>query len=65
MTISALLSLLVFLVVAGVIFYLLWWLVNQLPDPFRVVGRIIIALVAVVLLINALLGLIDTPFIRW
>lgn len=64
---SGLVGLLITLVVAGLIFWLLWWFVGYigLPEPFNKVARVIIALVAVVFLINLLLGLGGTPLVRW
>jgi hypothetical protein len=64
---SALLSWLVYLVVAGLVFWLLWWFIGYigLPEPFNKVARVIIALFAVVFLINLLLGIGGHPLIRW
>lgn len=67
MTISAIITLLLWLIVAGVVFWLLNWLIDYvgLPDPFRKVAKVILAVVAVLVVLNALLGLLGTPFIRW
>lgn len=64
---SALGSLLLTLVIVGLICYLLWWFVGYigLPEPFNKVARVIIALVAVIFLINLLLSLGGHPLIRW
>lgn len=64
---SSLLSLLLTLVIVGCIFWLLWWLVAYigLPAPFDKVARVILAVVAVFILIDLLLGLAGTPLIRW
>lgn len=61
-----LVSLLVTLVVAGLVCYLLWWLVGYmaLPAPFDKVARVIIALVAVVFLLNVVMGMAGTPMFR-
>lgn len=63
---TGLVSLLMYIIVAGLIFWLLWWLLQQvaLPEPFAKVARIILAVVAVLFIINLLLGLIGTPVIR-
>jgi peptidoglycan/LPS O-acetylase OafA/YrhL len=63
MDISNLLSVLIWLIVIGVIFYVLWWLVGflGLPEPFNKVARVIIAIVAVIFLINFLLPLAGQP----
>lgn len=52
--------------IVGLIFWLLWWLVNYLPipEPFKTVANAILAVAAVFLLINVLLGLIGVP-LRW
>lgn len=64
---GGLLSLLINLVVAGLILYLLWWLIGYigLPQPFDKVARVIIAVVAVIWLINCLLSLTGSAFIQW
>ena len=64
---SGLVGLLITLVIAGLIFWLLWWFVGYigLPEPFNKVARVIIALVAVVFLINLLMGLGGTPLVKW
>lgn len=64
---SSLLSLLLTLVIVGCIFWLLWWLVAYigLPAPFDKIARVILAVVAVFILIDLLLGLAGTPLIRW
>jgi hypothetical protein len=64
---QALVSSVLWLVVIGLIFWLLWWLIGYVgvPEPFNKVLRVIVAIVAVILLINFLLGLVGSPFIRW
>ena len=54
-----LIDLLLYIVIAGGICALLWWLVAfvGLPEPFNKVARIIIAVVAVLFCINLLLSL--------
>ena len=63
---STLLTLLVTLVIAGLIFWLLWWFLGVcgLPEPFNKVARIIVALVAVIYLIDMLMGLNGHPLLR-
>jgi uncharacterized protein YhhL (DUF1145 family) len=64
---SVFVSFLIYLIVGGLICYLLWWLIGfiNLPEPFAKVARIIVAVVAVLFLINLLLGLVGTPLVRW
>ena len=52
-------SLLISLVVAGLIFYVLWWLIDfiGLPAPFDKVARVVIALVAVIYLLRLIPGI--------
>ena len=64
---SGILSLLVTLVLAGLIFWLVWWFINYiaLPEPFNKVARVLIGLAALVFLIDLLLGLSGHPIFRW
>ena len=59
-SIEGLIGLLVWLVVLGLIFWLVWWFVNYigLPEPFAKVARVIVALVAFLILIYLLLGIL-------
>lgn len=58
---------LVWIVIAGLVFWILTWLISYigLPEPFSKVAKVIIAVVAVVFLANALLTLVGKPFINW
>jgi hypothetical protein len=64
---TALVQFVIYIIVAGLIFWLLWWLIGYvaLPEPFNKVVRVIIAVVAVLFLINLLLGLTGKPIIKW
>jgi hypothetical protein len=67
MNISELVNIIIYLLIVGGICWLLWWLVGYmgLPEPFNKVARVIIAVVAVLLCINLLLGLGGgQPFLR-
>jgi len=57
----------IYLIVLGVIFWLIWWLLSYigLPAPFDKVARVILALAAVVVCINVLLSIAGHPLIRW
>lgn len=59
MTIATLVNVLIYLLIVGGICWLLWWLIGfiGLPEPFNKVARVIVAVVAVLLCINLLLGL--------
>jgi len=50
------------ILIIGVIFGLLWWLIGycSIPEPFNKVARVILAIVAVIFLINVLLSLSGT-----
>lgn len=64
---TAVVSAVIWVIVAGLIFWLLTWLVAYvgIPEPFNKVARVIIAVVAVLILINAILGLTGHPLINW
>lgn len=56
---------LLYLIVIGVVFGLLWWLITYcaLPAPFDKVARVVLAVAAVIILIGVLLGMVG-PLIR-
>ena len=56
---GGLLGLLVTIIVVGLVCYLLWWLIGYigLPEPFDKVARVLIALVAVIFLLDIVFGL--------
>lgn len=64
---SALLTAVVYLVVVGLIFWLLTWLISAvgLPEPFNKVARVFLAVAAVIVVIAVLLSLVGTPLIAW
>lgn len=64
---SSLLTAVLWIVVAGVCWWLLNWLIDYagIPEPFHKVAKIILAVAAVVILINALLSVVGHPFIAW
>lgn len=57
----------VYLIVVGLIIWLLHWLIGYvgLPEPFSKVARIILAIFAVLVVIGVLLSLIGRPLIRF
>ena len=64
-TLSALIQCVLFIIIAGLVFSLLWWLVNYigLPEPFAKVARVVLAIAAVFVLIAVLMGLAGYPLI--
>jgi VIT1/CCC1 family predicted Fe2+/Mn2+ transporter len=63
MDISGLLSLLIWLVLVGLIFYVLWWGLAQigLGPPFDKVIRIVLVVALVLVLVYLLLGVLPIP----
>lgn len=59
-SISAAVTVIVYLIIAGVVFWLLWWLVDYvgLPEPFRKVANVFLAVLAVLVVIGVLLSLV-------
>lgn len=57
---SSLITLLIYVVVIGLIFWVIWWALDTIgvPEPFNKVVRVILVLVAALLLINLLLGIL-------
>lgn len=64
---DSLVNVLIWLVVAGVVWWLLNWLIDYigLPQPFHKVAKVILAIVAVLIVINALLSLTGHPLVNW
>ena len=64
---SSLMHILIQIIVIGLVCWLLWWLIGYvgLPEPFNKIARVLIAVVAVLFLINLVLGLGGSPLVRW
>lgn len=62
----SLIGLLVYVLVVGLIFALLFWLVDQLPlpAPFNMVAKAILAVIAIVLLLGIVFGGVSVPVLR-
>lgn len=54
------------IIVMGLVFWLLWWLIGYvgLPEPFKKIALVILAILAVFFLINLLLSLTGRPIVR-
>ena len=66
-SLSAAVNVVLVLIVAGIIFGLLVWLIDfcRTPEPFRQVARVILAILAVLVVIGVLLSLVGgTPLFR-
>lgn len=57
-SLSAVVTLFVYLIVAGLIFWLLWWVLGVInpPEPFRKVATVVLAVGDVLVVIYALLS---------
>jgi hypothetical protein len=57
-SLSGAVTIIVYLVVAGIVFWLLWWLVNYIspPEPFKKIANVILAILAVLVIIGILLS---------
>ena len=64
---EAVIQSLLYVIIVGVCFGLLWWLVSYiaLPAPFDKVARVILAVAAVIILIGVLLGMAGHPVVKW
>jgi hypothetical protein len=63
----AVIQAIIYLICFGLIFWLLWWLIDyvKLPEPFQKVARVVLAVAAVIVIINVLLTLAGHPLIHW
>lgn len=57
----------IYLIVGGLIFWLLIWLIDYVgvPEPFHKVAKVVLAVAAVLLVICVLLAMIGRPMVRW
>jgi hypothetical protein len=64
---ESLLWVLIWIVIAGVLFWLGNWFLAYVgvPAPFDKVAKVVLAIIAFVFLINALMTLAGKPFIAW
>lgn len=64
---QALLSAFFWILGIGGICWLLWWLIGYIapPEPFNKFLRVAVAIIAVVFLINVIMGLVGEPFIKF
>lgn len=62
---SPLVHLIIYLLVIGAVFYILYWAIQQvpLPAPFAVVAKVLLAIVAVLILLDVLLPMAGSPSI--
>ena len=60
---NSLLSALLYLVIWGLILYVLWWGIGRigLPEPFGKIATVVLVVVTIVVLINLLMGFAGTP----
>ena len=59
-SIAQVVNLVIYLMVAGLVFWLLYWLVNYInpPEPFKKVATVVLAVLAVLVAIGILLSLV-------
>lgn len=64
---DSLVSALIWVVIAAVVFFLCNWFIGYvgIGEPFAKVAKVIIAVIVLVLMINALLMLAGRPLFRW
>lgn len=57
---------LIYVLVLGVVFGLLWWLIGyaKVPEPFNRVAHVILAIAAVVVLIGILMAIAGHPIFK-
>lgn len=64
---ESLLNALIWIVIGGVIFWLCNWFIGYvgIPEPFAKVAKVVLAVIVLVVLVNALLTLAGHGFIAW
>jgi len=66
LSLSGLLGIVVYLVIIGVVFWAILWFVGYVgvPEPFNKVIKVVVGLVALIIVVNLLLGLAGHPIFR-
>lgn len=66
LSLSALVFAVIYLIIAGLVFGVLWWLVGYcaLPEPFAKAARVVVAVAAVLVVIGMLLHLVGVEVFR-
>jgi hypothetical protein len=66
-SVDSLVSTLIYLVIIALVFWLIWWFIGYVgvPEPFNKVIRVIVGLVALLILINFLLGFAGHPIVSF
>lgn len=64
-SVGGLLNALIYLVIVGLILWVVWWAIGAIgiPDPIGKVIRVLFILIAAIIVINILLGLVGHGFI--
>ena len=64
--IDSLVTAVVYLICIGLVFWLLWWLIDYCapPEPFKKVATVLLAVLAVVVVIFVLLSLVGVVVFR-
>lgn len=64
--VETIISAVIWLAVAGLIFWLCTWMLDQvgIGEPFNKIARVLVALVAFVIVLNVLLGLVGITLIN-
>lgn len=65
-SLSSIVGVILYLIVGGLIYWLLTLLIDAipLPDPFQKVAKVALLVLAVLFIINLLLGLVGNPIVR-
>ena len=65
---QTLVNILIYLVVWGLVLYVLWWGIGKigLPEPFSKIATVALVLLTVIVLLNLLFGFVGgPPLIKW
>lgn len=64
---QTLISILIYLVVWGLVLWVLWWGIGRigLPEPFAKIATVVLVLLTVIVLLNLLFGFVGQPLVRW
>lgn len=66
-SIDGMISLVVYLVIIALIFWVVWWFIGYVgvPEPFNKVIRVVMGLIALLVVISILLGMLGQPVMNF
>ena len=65
-SIDGMVEIVIYLVIIGLIFWVVWWFIGYVgvPEPFNKIIRVVMGLFALLIVLNLLLGMLGHPIVN-